>query len=53
MLVDYDVERCPRCSSTSFSDDWEGMVIVVRPQSSSAAEIIEVKDSGRFAIKVR
>jgi len=52
-LVDYEVERCPICSSTTFSDDWEGMVIIVDIDRSKSAEILKVKKPWRYAIKVR
>ena len=52
-LVEHDVQRCPYCSSTLFSDDWEGMVVILDPSKSKSAEVLGIKNSGRYAIKVR
>lgn len=51
-LVEHEVEKCPLCSSTLFSDDWEGMVIVLTVNSQSASVLKAVKP-WRYAIKVR
>ena len=51
-LVDYEVEKCPLCSSTLFSDDWEGMVVILTPNSQSA-KVLKVNKPWRYAIKVR
>jgi len=53
-LVEHDVQKCPVCSSTSFSDDWEGMVIILKDvDDSKSAVIMDIKKPGRYAIKVR
>ncbi|MEN3000092.1 MAG: transcription elongation factor subunit Spt4 [Acidilobaceae archaeon] len=47
-----DAERCENCGSTSFTDDWEGMVVVIRPEGSSVAQQIGLRKSIMRAIKV-
>jgi DNA-directed RNA polymerase subunit E" len=44
---------CPRCKSTSLSDDFGGLLIVFDPERSSIAKAMNVKEKGRYALKVR
>lgn len=45
--------RCPKCKSTSLSDDFSGLVIVFDPESSAIAKAMNIKEKGRYALKVR
>jgi len=51
-LVPLDERVCPVCGSTEFSEDWEGMVIIVDPENSELAKEIGLERPGVFAIKV-
>jgi len=44
---------CPKCKSTSLSDDYSGLVIIFDPESSAIAKAMNIKEKGRFALKVR
>ncbi len=44
---------CPKCRSTSLSEDFGGLVIVFDPENSAIAKAMKVKDKGRYALKVR
>ncbi len=44
---------CPKCKSTSLSDDYAGIVIVFDPENSAIAKAMNIKDKGRYALKVR
>ncbi|MCW4046352.1 MAG: DNA-directed RNA polymerase, subunit E'' [Candidatus Bathyarchaeota archaeon] len=44
---------CPKCRSTSLSEDFSGMVIVFDPENSAIAKAMSIKDKGRYALKVR
>jgi len=44
---------CPKCKSTSLSEDYGGIVIVFDPENSAIAKAMKVKDKGRYALKVR
>lgn len=44
---------CPKCKSTSLSDDYGGLVIVFDPEGSAIAKAMNIKEKGRFALKVR
>uniref|UniRef100_A0A7J3ZLT5 Transcription elongation factor Spt4 n=1 Tax=Fervidicoccus fontis TaxID=683846 RepID=A0A7J3ZLT5_9CREN len=53
LLVDPSVEVCPNCSSRDFTLDWEGMVIVLEPETSEVAKMLDIKSPGRYALRVR
>ena len=44
---------CPKCRSTSLSEDFGGIVIVFDPDNSAVAKAMKIKDRGRYALKVR
>jgi DNA-directed RNA polymerase subunit E" len=51
-LVDKEVEVCPHCGSREFSDEWEGVAIIVDPEKSEVAKVLGIKDRGRFVVKL-
>jgi len=44
---------CPKCKTTSLSEDFGGIVIVFDPANSAVAKAMKIKDKGRYALKVR
>lgn len=44
---------CSKCKGTSFSDDFSGLIIVFDPQNSEVAKAMNIKEKGRFALRVR
>ncbi len=44
---------CPRCKSPSLSDDFGGLLIVFDPENSAIAKSMNIKEKGRYALKVR
>ena len=44
---------CPKCKSTSLSDDFSGIVIMFDPEESAIAKAMKIKENGRYALKVR
>ena len=50
-LVPKDANVCPICGSTSFTEAWEGMVIIIDPESLLAKEL-KIEKPGMYAIKV-
>ena len=44
---------CPKCRSTSLSEDFGGLVIVFNVEESAIAKAMKVKEKGRYALKVR
>lgn len=52
-LVPHEEEKCPKCGSTDFTDEWEGMILVVDINNSKIAEMLGIKEPGKYAIKIR
>jgi len=52
-LVEPKVEVCPNCGSRVFSDDWEGLVVILDPESSIVSERLGIEKPGMYALKVR
>jgi DNA-directed RNA polymerase subunit E" len=44
---------CPKCKSTSLSEDFSGIVIMFEPESSVIAKVMSIKEKGRYALKIR
>ena len=44
---------CPKCRSTTLSDDFSGIVIVFDPEESAIGKAMNIKEKGRYALKVR
>jgi DNA-directed RNA polymerase subunit E" len=44
---------CPKCKSSSLSEDYGGLVVLYDPESSAIAKAMDAKDKGRYALKVR
>ncbi|MGB9675829.1 MAG: transcription elongation factor subunit Spt4 [Candidatus Bathyarchaeales archaeon] len=44
---------CPKCKSSSLSDDFNGLVIIFDPQGSAIAKAMNIKEKGQYALKVR
>jgi|Deesub1362A_J573_1020465.scaffolds.fasta_scaffold56999_2 DNA-directed RNA polymerase subunit E" len=51
-LVPHDVGKCPVCGSETFTENWSGIIIVVDPEKSDIAKMLDIKVKGRFAIKI-
>lgn len=43
---------CPACKSTDLSPDWNGIALIVNPETSKIAETLGIKKEGKYAIKV-
>lgn len=44
---------CPRCKTSTLSDDFSGLVIILDPKDSAVAKVMEIEDKGRYALRVR
>ncbi len=44
---------CPRCKTATLSDDFSGLVIIIDPKESEVAKVMEIKEKGRYALRVR
>jgi RNA polymerase subunit RPABC4/transcription elongation factor Spt4 len=44
---------CPKCRGTVLSDDFSGVVVVFDAGGSAIAKAMNIKEKGRYALKVR
>ena len=44
---------CPICKGTDLSDDYSGLLIVIDPEGSQMAQKMDIKEEGRYALKIR
>jgi DNA-directed RNA polymerase subunit E" len=44
---------CPKCKSSSLSEDHGGLVVLFDLENSAIAKTMSAKDQGRYALKVR
>lgn len=44
---------CPKCKSSSLSEDFSGTVIMFDAETSAIAKAMKIKEKGRYALKVR
>ncbi|MEM2688943.1 MAG: transcription elongation factor subunit Spt4 [Candidatus Bathyarchaeia archaeon] len=44
---------CPKCKTPSLSEDFSGLVIIFDPEGSAIAKAMNIKEKGRYALKVR
>jgi DNA-directed RNA polymerase subunit E" len=44
---------CPRCRTSTLSDDFSGLVIIFDPKGSAIAKVMKIQKKGRYALKVR
>jgi DNA-directed RNA polymerase subunit E" len=44
---------CPKCKTSSLSDDFSGLVIIFDPEGSAIAKAMGIKQKGHYALKVR
>jgi len=44
---------CPKCKSTSLSDDFGGLVIIFDSENSAIAKVMKIEKKGFYALKVR
>jgi len=44
---------CPKCKTSSLSDDFGGLAIIFDPIDSVIAKAMNITEKGRYALKVR
>lgn len=43
---------CPNCKSSDLTPDWNGVVLVVDPDTSNIAHTLGITGKGKYALKV-
>lgn len=49
----FEGEKCPKCGSKEFTDNFKGRVVVLNPETSEIAKKLNIKEKGNFAIKTK
>jgi len=49
----YEDDKCPKCESREFTDNFKGRIVVLNPEMSEIAPKLNLKSKGNFAIKTR
>jgi DNA-directed RNA polymerase subunit E" len=44
---------CPKCRTSTLSDDFSGLVVIFDAEGSTIAKTMNIKEKGRYALKVR
>ncbi|MHA2407483.1 MAG: transcription elongation factor subunit Spt4 [Candidatus Ranarchaeia archaeon] len=44
---------CPACKSSSTTEDFTGVVMILDPGHSQIAKKLQINEKGKFALKVR
>jgi len=44
---------CPRCKTPTLSDDFSGLIVIFDKEDSAIARTMNIKEKGRYALKVR
>lgn len=44
---------CPKCKTSTLSDDFSGIVIIFDPSGSEIAKAMGIKEKGKYALQVR
>lgn len=49
----YEGDKCPKCESREFTDNFKGRIVLLNPEKSEIASKLNLKNKGNFAIKTR
>jgi DNA-directed RNA polymerase subunit E" len=47
----HEEDKCPRCGSTSNTDNWKGRIEIISPENSEIAKELKLKEKGLYTIK--
>ncbi|MEM2910073.1 MAG: transcription elongation factor subunit Spt4 [Nitrososphaerota archaeon] len=46
-------DTCDVCGSTNLASTYQGLLIVLKPESSEIATLLKIKKEGYYAVKVK
>ncbi|MBD3253582.1 MAG: hypothetical protein GF383_00735 [Candidatus Lokiarchaeota archaeon] len=44
---------CPKCKTHTLSEDYNGEVIILKPEGSIIADYLKIRVPGKYALRVR
>lgn len=52
VLEDPEAKECPICTNNKFTTFWQGYTIVLNPEKSEVAKILNINQKGKFALRI-
>ena len=46
-------DKCPMCGGSEFTRTWKGVIIVLDPNGSEVAQILDIKAPGKYCLWVK
>ncbi len=46
------VKECPICGHNTFTTFWKGNALVIDPENSEIAKVMDIKTPGRYALRL-
>jgi len=47
-----DLKDCPLCGNNKFTTFWQGYTIIIDPEKSEVAKILNIEHNGKFALRI-
>ena len=44
-------EKCPKCGSSSYTENWKGKIEIINPDQSEIAKQLKLAEKGVYTIK--
>ena len=51
-LLEKEERICPICNNTKFTTFWQGCILVINPEKSEIARLLDIKTNGKYALRV-
>jgi len=51
-LVPKNAPVCPVCGSQDFTLEWSGVAIIIDPNNSRIAKVLEISKPGKYVVKL-
>ena len=51
-ISENEVKICPICESIKFTTFWQGYVVIIDPEKSEVAKILNIKTKGKYALRI-
>ena len=46
-------DSCPSCGSADLTENWSGFAVIIDPEKSELAKLLDVKMAGKYAIRIK
>ena len=52
VLEDETLKECPVCGNNKFTTFWQGYVVIIDPERSEVAKLLNINHKGKFALRI-